>query len=169
MHQEADKACAPDRQQQTKPSRRRGKPSRSKTAQLKIDCEEIIEPAERIPRNSRFKGYRDFVVWDLVIDSRNTRYRLARGQTPDGQTLTGQLPRAIAGSHFGATLVSYVLYQQHNFHVTQPLLRVQLREWGIEISSGMLNALLQEGKEHFHAERRAIVDWARDLSVCDGR
>lgn len=142
MHEEAGKACTPDRQQQTKPARRRGKPSRSKTAQLKIDCEEIIEPAERIPRGSRFKGYRDFVVQDLVIGSRNTRYRLARWQTPDGRTLTGQLPRAVAGSHFGATLVSYVLYQHHHCHVTQPLLCEQLREWGIEISSGQLNALL---------------------------
>jgi hypothetical protein len=112
MHEEAGKACTPDRQQQTKPARRRGKPSRSKTAQLKIDCEEIIEPTGRIPRGSRFKGYRDFVVQDLVIGARNTRYRLARWQTPDGQTLTGQLPRAVAGSHFGTTLVSYMLYQQ---------------------------------------------------------
>jgi hypothetical protein len=110
----------------------------------KIDCEEIIEPAGRIPRGSRFKGYRDFVVQDLMIGSRNTRYRLARWQTPDGKTLTVQLPRAVAGSHFGATLVSYVLYQHHHCHVTQPLLCEQLREWGIEISSGQLNALLQD-------------------------
>src|SRR6202795_2432980 len=90
MHEEAGKACAPDRQQQTKPARRRGKPSRSKTAQLKIDCEEIIEPAGRIPPGSRFKGYRDFVVQDLVIGSRNTRYRLAPSLTPDGASVTRQ-------------------------------------------------------------------------------
>ncbi len=165
MHEEAGNACAPDRQQQTKPARRRGKPSRSKTAQLKIDCEEIIEPAGRIPRGSRFKGYRDFVVQDLVIGSRNTRYRLARWQTPDGQTLTGQLPRAVAGSHFGATLVSYLLYQHHHCHVTQPLLREQLREWGIEISSGQLNALLQEGKERFHAEKDGLLSTGLALSA----
>jgi len=165
MHEEAGKACAPDRQQQTKPVRRRGKPSRSKTAQLKIDCEEIIEPAGRIPRGSRFKGYRDFVVQDLVIGSRNTRYRLARWQTPDGQTLTGQLPRAVAGSHFGATLVSYVLYQHHHCHVTQPLLCEQLREWGIEISSGQLNALLQERKERFHAEKDGLLSTGLALSA----
>jgi len=165
MHEEAGKACAPDRQQQTKPARRRGKPSRSKTAQLKIDCEEIIEPAGRIPPGSRFKGYRDFVVQDLVIGSRNTRYRLARWQTPDGQTLTGQLPRAVAGSHFGATLVSYILFQYHHCHVTQPLLCEQLREWGIEISSGQLNALLQEGKERFHAEKDGLLSTGLALSA----
>jgi hypothetical protein len=40
MHEEVGKAGAPDRQRQVKLSRRRGKPSRSKTAQLKIDCED---------------------------------------------------------------------------------------------------------------------------------
>lgn len=165
MHEEAGKACAPDRQQQTKPARRRGKPSRSKTAQLKIDCEQIIQPVKRIPRGSRFKGYRDFVVQDLIIGSRNTRYRLARWQTPDGRTLTGELPMALAGSHFGATLVSYVLYQHHHCHVTQPLLCEQLREWGIEMSSGQMNALLQEGKQRFHAEKDGLLSTGLALSA----
>jgi hypothetical protein len=165
MHEEAGKASAPDRQQQTKPARRRGKPGRSKTAQLKIDCEQIIQPAGRVARGSRFKGYRDFVVQDLVIGSRNTRYRLARWQTPAGRTLTGQLPRAIAGSHFGTTLVSYVLYQHHHCHVTQPLLREQLREWGIDVSSGQMNALLQQGKERFHAEKDGLLSTGLALSA----
>jgi hypothetical protein len=38
-----------------------------------------------------------------------------------------------------------VLYQHHHCHVTQPLLCEQLREWGVEISSGQVNALLQVG------------------------
>jgi hypothetical protein len=37
MHEEAGKAGAPDRQQQAKPGRRRGKPSRSKTAHQPAD------------------------------------------------------------------------------------------------------------------------------------
>lgn len=165
MHEEAGKTSESNRQQQGKPAGRRGSPARSKTGQLKIDCEQVIQPAESIPSGSRFKGYRDFVVQDLVIGTHNTRYRLARWQTPDGQTLTGQLPKAVAGSHFGATLVSYVLYQYHHCHVTQPLLCEQLREWGIEISSGQMNALLQEDKQCFHEEKEGLLSTGLALSA----
>ncbi|MFJ1261053.1 hypothetical protein, partial [Cupriavidus sp. CuC1] len=140
-----------------KPVKRAGSAKRSKTGQLKIDHDQVIQPAEPIPPGSRFKGYRDFVVQDLVIASRNTRYRLARWQTPDGQTLTGQLPTTVQDCHFGANLVSYMLYQHHHCHVTQPLLREQLREWGIEISTGQVDALLAAGKERFHAEKDALL------------
>ncbi|WP_454754664.1 IS66 family transposase [Cupriavidus necator] len=164
MHEQAGKASDSD-PQQGKPARRRGSPSRSKTGQLKIDREQVIQPSEPISPGSRFKGYRDFVVQDLVIGTHNTRYRLARWQTPDGQALTGQLPKAVDGSHFGATLVSYVLYQYHHCHVTQPLLCEQLREWGIEISSGQMNALLQQDKERFHDEKDGLLSTGLALSA----
>ncbi len=149
MNEDAGKAASPDRAQNGEPARRPGSEKKSKTWQLKIDHEEVISPVKPIPPGSRFKGYRDFVVQDLVIGSRNTRYRLARWETPDGQTLIGELPPAVRGGHFGPTLASYVLYQHHHCHVTQPLLCEQLREWGIEISSGQMNALLQKGKINF--------------------
>ncbi len=164
MHEEAGKASGSD-QRQDKQVRRRGSPARSKTGKLKIDCEQVIQPSEPIPPGSRFKGYRDFVVQDLMIGTHNTRYRLARWQTPDGQALTGQLPKAVDGSHFGATLVSYVLYQYHHCHATQPLLCEQLREWGIEISSGQMNALLQQDKERFHDEKDGLLSAGLALSA----
>jgi hypothetical protein len=164
MNEDAGNAAEPDRTQNGKPAKRPGSEKKSKTWQLKIDRDEVIEPAEPIPPGSRFKGYRDFVVQDLVIESRNTRYRLARWETPDGQTLIGQLPQAVHGGHFGPTLASYVLYQHHHCHVTQPLLCEQLREWGIEVSSGQMNALLQVGKERFHAEKDGLLSTGLALS-----
>jgi hypothetical protein len=97
------------------------------------------------------------VVQDWVIRAHNTRYRLERWETPEGQTLTGQLPQALQGRHFGPTLVSYILYQHHHCHVTQPLWVEQLREWGIDISTGQIDALLTAHQAIFQAEKDALM------------
>ena len=137
--------------------RRPGSDKRSKTAELVIHDEQIWQPKRRIPKGSRFKGYRDIVIQDLVIRAHNTRYRLARWMTPQGQYLIGELPAHLADHHFGVTLRSYLLYQHHHCQVTQPLLLEQLREWGIDISRGAIDALLSVGQEQFHAEKDALL------------
>jgi hypothetical protein len=76
---------------------------------------------------------------------------------PDHQSLTGELSPSLNNQHFGPHLVSYILYQHHQCHTTQPLLLEQLREFDIDISSGQVNPLLLHGKEHFHAEKEAIL------------
>lgn len=136
--------------------KRPGSEKRSKTAQLKIDEEITIAP-EALPEGSTFKGYQDFVVQDLVIRTHTVRYRLERWQTPDGTYCIGRLPEALQGGHYGPGLVSYILYQHHQCHVTQPLLREQLSEWGVDISRGQLNRLLSEGKEAYHEEKQALL------------
>lgn len=97
------------------------------------------------------------MVQDIQIEPCNTRYRLARYRTPDGQLLTGRLPAPLQGTHFGPTLQSYILYQYHHQRVTQPLLLQQLREWGIDISSGQLNRLIVEGRGSFHTEKADLL------------
>jgi len=78
---------------------------RAKTAELTIHEDKVIQPEEPIPAGSRFKGYRDFVVQDLLIQPHTIRYRLARWQTAEGETLIGRLPASLAGRHFGPTRV----------------------------------------------------------------
>jgi hypothetical protein len=145
-------------------TKRAGSDKKSKTANLRINRERVIAPIEPIPPGSRFKGYRDFIVQDILITPLNTRYRLAHWQTPDGRHLTGQLPKALHGGHFGPALVSYILYQHHHCLVTQPLLHEQLREWGIDISAGQIDALLQNGKAPFHEEKDALLSTGLALS-----
>ena len=92
-----------------------------------------------------------------MIKAHNIRYRLECWQTVDGHLLTGKLPESLQGHHFDPMLRSYILYQYHHCHVTQPLLLEQLREWGIDISAGKIDALLSADKETFHKEKDELL------------
>jgi len=146
--------------------KRPGSDKRAKTAQLVIHEDKVISPSGRIPQGSRFKGYRDVIVQDLEIRSHNTRYRLQRWLTRKGKFVCGELPAELAGHHFGPRLRSYILYQHHHCQVTQPLLREQLREWGIDISSGAIDALLGAEQDDFHAEKDEVLKTGLATARC---
>ena len=139
------------------PKKRAGSSKKPKNSQLTIHETQCVAPQEALPEGSRFKGYRDFVVQELVIHAHNTRYRLERWVTPEGKVLTGELPPALNHRHFGPQLISYILYQHHHCQTTQPLLLEQLREWGIDISAGQINELLIANHDAFHAEKDALL------------
>jgi hypothetical protein len=152
-----------DKPDSAKREDKKNKPSNNKK-DLTIHTEEKIKP-DNLPEGSRFIGYQDFFVQEMVIENRNIRYRLERWRTPDGTLITGILPVCLDNRHYGPTLVTYLLYQHHHCQVTQPLLLEQLREWGIIISSGQLNNLLCERKARFHEEKDNLLKVA--LSVSD--
>lgn len=136
--------------------RKRGRPQCKKTREIEIHDERVIEP-ESIPEGATLKGYEDFVVQDIEIRLRNTRYRRARYDLPDGGSIIGALPSAVEHSHFGPTLQSYILSQAYQQHVPQRLLLKQLWEFGVRISSGELNRIITEGHERFHEEKAAVL------------
>ena len=142
-----------------KPKKKRpGSEKRHKTASLTIHETKIIQPTELIPPDAEFKGYQDYTVQGLIIRAHNTCYRLAIWKTSTGEYLKGKLPESVRRlGHFDPTLRSYLLYQYHHCHVTQPLLLEQLGEWDIDISAGQLNRLLVEDQESYHAEKQDIL------------
>jgi hypothetical protein len=60
-------------------------------------------------------------------------------------------------SHFGPTLISFIIHQYHHQHVTQPLLWEQLDQLGIDSSTGQLSRILTEGKDAFHQEKVELL------------
>jgi len=144
--------------------KRPGSKKRRKTSELVIHAEQKV-PADNVPQGSTFKGYKDFVVQDLSVEAYNTRFRLECWQAPDGRHVSAQLPAHLNGKHFGIELIRFILYQYHHCHVTQPLLLEQLREIGVDISSGQLNNILIESNDAFHEEKDAILGTGLEVST----
>jgi cell division protein FtsB len=150
----------PSRLTEKERKKRRGKRDGKGGRKLEADRTVVVK-AEQVPKGSRFKGYDDFWVQELVIQTQTTLYRVEKWSTPDGDLVRGSLPAVLTvqgpGAHFGPTLRSFVLYQYYHAQVTEPLILEQLREWGMKMSSGQLHRLITEGKEQFHREKDAIL------------
>ncbi len=136
--------------------KRKKGPRRSKNGHLKIDETQIIQP-DNIPKGSRFKGYQERVIQDITFQTHNICYHLAEYITPEGLTIVGQLPDGIQGGSFGKSLIALIIYQYHHQHVTQPLLLEQIRDLGVDISSGKLSQILTEDLDDFHAEKDELL------------
>ena len=142
--------------------KRAGSTKRSKTQQLLIHEEQVICPPNLTP-GSRFKGYRDYVVQDLRLEARNTRYRLECWQTPEGRWVCGELPAEVNG-HFGPHLQATIQYLHHHGRIPQPLLREMLLEWGVDISVGQIDALLSGQQARFQSEKDELLRVGLEVS-----
>jgi Transposase IS66 family len=134
-----------------------------RTADLTIHEEKVLKPAA-LPEGCRFKGRKRFVVQDLVLEARVTRYHRECYLGPDGKTILAPLPAGVIG-HYGPNLIRFVLQQYQECNLTQPKLLAQLHAYGIKISAAELNALLTENKEPFHAEKREILVAGLEVST----
>src|SRR6266446_868154 len=148
----------------TEGTKRPGSEKRSKNLTLNI-TQEVHVPVPNAPEGSVHLRYEEYIVQELVIEAKATRYLRERIQLPDGSTVLAPLPAdVLEGQHFGPELIAYILYQYHQCNVTQPLLLEQLLELGIDISSGQLHNILTENKDRFHQEKVEILPAALEVS-----
>ncbi len=144
-----------DRQTEPRPKRGSGERRRGvKNARLAIDEDRVLRV--EAPAGSRFKGYEDFTVQDLVVKPHVIRYRRERWLTPHGETLVAPLPRGIVG-HFGPEMRRFVLAQYHQGQVTVERLTSLLRDLGADISKRQVVRLLSAGQDGFLDENRAVL------------
>src|SRR4051794_20331549 len=131
----------------------RGRGGRGEADRLTVDEERVVEA--NVPAGSRFKGYEDFLVQDLVLRPHVVRLRRERWLTPDGRTVLAPMPAGLTG-HFGPELRRFVLAQYHQGQVTVPRLVAQLRAIGVVISERQVVRLLNAGQD-------ALLDEAREV------
>ncbi len=148
MEQASEKKALPN-----KDDKRRG---RGRKKLLRMPIEDQIIAAQEVPEGSRFKGYEDFTIQDLVIHPKAIRFRRERWVTPDGRTVVASLPCGIE-DHFGPELRRFILIQYHQGQVTVDRLVKQLDAIGIEISKRQVVRLLIDGQDSFVTEAGAVL------------
>nr|WP_245517878.1 cell division protein ZapB [Rhizobium leguminosarum] len=142
----SDKAVAGSR----KPARRRGPKGDTGSA-----TREEVLPAS-VPPGSRFKGYKDCVVRDLVVRAEVVRYRRECWVTPEGRTIIAPLPAGIRGG-YGASLRRFCLMLHNHGQITTQRLTTLLNDVGVEISKRQVIRFLTERLDGFHAEDAAVL------------
>ena len=153
----------PSKRKKGKKEKRAGSKKKHKTKDLVIDNVIAILPVN-IPKGSTFEYKRNFSVQDITIKRNNTRYVIEYWKTPNGEIIKGEIPVSLGGGHFGATLLSYIHYLNHQCHVTQPLIHELLCEFEIDISKGQINNILIQNNDLFHKEKNEILQAGLQVS-----
>jgi Transposase IS66 family len=119
-----------------------------------VTAEVVVKAAP--PPGSRFKGYQDILVRELVLTPEVVRYRRERWATPSGETVLAPLPAGIVGG-FGPGLRRFLLVAHAQGQVTTERLAALLVGIGLEISKRQVVRLLTSRLDDLVAEDQAVL------------
>ena len=131
-------------------TRRRG-PGVSK---LSIDREVTLRV--EAPADSRFKGYEEITVQDLMPKAETTLYQRERWETPDGETLIAPLGAGIVGGR-GPHLRRFVLMLHFEGQMPCERIVTLLAGLALTISKRQVVRLLTAKLDSFRAEDEAVL------------
>ena len=134
---------------ETSPPRRRG-PGVSK-----LSVGHTVTLTASAPEGSRHKGYEDIIVQDLAFKPEVTLYRRERWVTPDGRTVTADLPAGVVGG-CGPHLHRMVLMLHFQGQMTCERIVAVLTAAGLSISKRQVVRLLSAKLDLFRAEEEAV-------------
>lgn len=151
---EEERKKAEERKTKSKNEPRNRQPKESK---LKIDRHEICHvDRKELPIDAVFKGYKDYVVQDIIIKTENVKYSREVYYSPSKKKYYyGQLPKEIKGE-FGPGIRTLIPVLKSECNMSEPKIKDFLENFGVEISKTYISNLWTSRSEIFHIEKDEI-------------
>jgi len=116
-----------------------------------------VRGADSLPRPASgavSNGYEEYVVQELLLEAKVTRYWRERIVVADGSSRLAPLPDGrAAGPALRPEPARFRPLPTQSVHVTQGKLLEQLHDWASTCSAGELSHLLTDNHEEFHQRR----------------
>jgi Transposase IS66 family len=147
---------ATDRPAPETPSEADGSPPRRRGPGVsKLTIDRTVTLPASAPAGSRLKGYEEIIVQDIALRPEVTLYRRERWTTPDGRTVTADLPAGVVGG-CGPNLQRLVLTLHFQGQMTCERIVAVLTAAGLSISKRQVVRLLTAKLDLFRAEEEAV-------------
>jgi len=111
-----------------------------------------------LPKDAKFKGYKDVVVQDILLQTNNILFHKQKYYSAATQkTYLAKLPRGYEGQ-FGPGIKALTLVFYYGIGTSEPKILEFFENVGIHISAGEISNLLIKKQESFHAENDAVYE-----------
>jgi hypothetical protein len=151
---EEERKNAEGRKPKSKNEPRNRNPKQSK---IKIDRYEICRVDKKeLPEDIVFKGYKDYVVQDIIIKTENIKYSREVYYSPSKKKYYyGKLPIEVKGE-FGPGIRTLIPVLKSECNMSEPKIKDFLENFDIEISKAYISSLWTDKQEIFHQEKDEI-------------